>query len=112
MQANTDGSHSVMMQMTLNYLIMEFRTHTGEIIKGERLKRALIAVGNDWEQSGYDIRKENAYASHVTDNVKEQNLQDHIRRAKEIKSGLIGSFTVWQRVNEKLTGECVALLPK
>jgi len=90
---------------------MNFKTHTGEIVTGERLTQALNEVANDWANLGRAIREENLYASHVTEEQKEENLMRDLAHAEEVRNGEIKSFTIWQRVNEKLTGECVALLP-
>ena len=92
--------------------MQEFRTHTGEMVQGERLQEALHAVADDWESLGYTIRQKNAYASHVREATKINNLERFLSEADRIRQGEIQSFTIWQRVNEKLTGECVALLPR
>lgn len=73
--------------------------------------QACKAVGRDWEDLAHRIYEEDEYASHVTQMQKEHNLNKMIYAAKEISKGQISSFTIWQRVNEKLTGDCVALLP-
>jgi len=91
---------------------MVFITHTGEQVSGERLNNALNKVADDWAKLGADIRKENAYAPHVTEKQKEDNLSRMIETSNLIRLGNIDSFTIWQRVNTALTGECVALLPK
>ena len=91
---------------------MDFITHTGEIISGERLQAAINNVADDWANLAYAIRKENAYAPHVTEKQKEDKLNRMLASAEEIRHGKIDSFTIWQRVNNYLTGECVALLPK
>lgn len=88
---------------------LTFRTHDGETVTGERLNVALNAVADDWQQLAYDIRKEDRYASHVSEEKKDALLQEALHRAQEIRKGVIGSFTIWQRVNTKLTGDCVAL---
>lgn len=90
----------------------EFLTHTKEKVSGERLEQALLSVANDWRKLAHAIRKEDAYASHVTEEVKDQSLQKMLAEADRIEHGEISTFTIWQRINEKLTGECVALLPK
>lgn len=87
------------------------RTHTGEIVTGPRLTAALNKVADDWANLACAIRGEDAFASHVTEETKEQALTEMLERAEAIRNGDIGSFTIWQRVNEVLTGECVALLP-
>jgi hypothetical protein len=91
---------------------IEFVTHTGEIVSGERLQDAINNVANDWANLAYAIRKENAYAPHVTEKQKEDALNKMLTSAEEIRQGNINSFTIWQRVNNYLTGECVALLAK
>ena len=89
---------------------MAFITHTGEQVSGERLNNALSQVADDWAKLAYDIRKEDAYAPHVTEKQKEDNMSRMIEAAERIREGNIKSFTIWQRVNTVLTGECVALL--
>lgn len=91
---------------------IEFVTHTGEIISGERLQDAINNVANDWANLAYAIRKKDAYAPHVTEQQKDNQLIKMLVIAEEIRQGNINSFTIWQRVNNYLTGECVALLPK
>lgn len=71
---------------------------------------ALNSVADDWEQLARDIRKEDAYASHVSVLEKDGEMLRMMNTAAEIRKGVIKSFTIWQRVNEKITGECVAFL--
>ena len=90
---------------------MNFRTHTGEIVSGEKLLIALNTVADDMAKLAKAIRIENAYASHVTENTKEKCLLDYIAYAEEIRKGEnLNNFTIWQRINTVITGECVALL--
>ncbi len=92
-----------------------FRTHTGEIVTGQRLQDALIEVGNDWAQIGIQAKAKNYddWPAHVSDEVKQEFTDKHIRHGEEIKRGEgCDNFTIWQRINNVLTGECVALLPK
>lgn len=42
--------------------------------KGESLQKACNKVADDWEKLGYDIRKQNLYAPHVTEETKEKDL--------------------------------------
>ena len=92
--------------------ITSHKTHTGEIITGERLKSAIKAVASDWRKLAYDIREEDAYASHVSEAEKDEIMAQHIKSADDFENGTSGPcFTLWQRLNTKLTGECVALLP-
>lgn len=88
------------------------RTHTGEEITGPQLTSALNAGADDWENLACAIRGEDLYASHVTEAQKDQYLAEMLERAEAIRRGEIESFTIWQRVNEKLTGRCVPFLPK
>lgn len=74
------------------------------------MQNALNKVADDWERAAYEIRKEDAYAEHVTEDEKDQYLQEMINQAEEIRNGKVKSFTIWQRVNYELTGECVAFL--
>lgn len=90
---------------------MEFRTHTGEIVTGERLTAALEAVAQDWIDLAYAVREEDAYASHINQKAKDYFLAEDLKFAESIKTEGPKSFTIWQRVNEKLTGECIAFLP-
>ena len=82
------------------------------MVQGERLQEALSAVADDWAALGYAIRREDAYASHVSEATKVNDLERFLSEADRIRQGEVNSFTIWQRVNEKLTGECVALLPR
>lgn len=89
--------------------MMSFRTHTGEIVQGERLAAALSEVAEDWRRLARAIRAEDTYAPHVTDDKKQADMQNMLDRADEIERGVVGSFTIWQRINTKLTGTCVPL---
>lgn len=92
--------------------IQQFITHKNEIVTGARLENALVAVAKFWEENALAIRKEDAYASHVTEERKEQNLQNQLDQAKRIRQGTEPmGFWLWQRINTHLTGECVAFLP-
>lgn len=90
---------------------MVFKTHTGETVTGQRLQYALDAVAHDYLKLARDIREEDAYAPHVTEEQKNKNMNDMFKHAHAVQDGSIFSFTDWQRVNEKLTGESIAFLP-
>ena len=90
---------------------MYFTTHAGETVSGPKLVAALNNVADDWERLALAIKNENAYAEHVTDEQKETAFREMLECAKGIREGQINSFTIWQRVNAALTGQCVALLP-
>lgn len=90
---------------------MQFRTHTGEIVTGQRLQDALDAVSLDYFINAFEIRKEDAYASHIAEKQKDEFLAKDIAFAQSIKTDGVTSTSLWQSVNQKLTGECIALLP-
>lgn len=90
--------------------VYEHRTHTGQIIRGEQVRAARAKVADDWAALGHAIRAEDDYADHVTAEEKDANLRAQLARADEIRSGDACDFTIWQRINAELTGECVPLL--
>ena len=91
--------------------IEKFQTHTREIVKGRRLKDALNHVADFWRDNAIAIRESDDYASHVTEARKDENMNSQIRSSEYIRAGHVESFTISQRVNTYLTGECIALLP-
>lgn len=91
---------------------ISFRTHDGRVVAGPELEAALKKVAQDWRDLAHAIRKADRYASHVTEAKKDRNRDDMLARADEIEAGDAASFTIWQRVNTVLTGDCVAFLPK
>lgn len=91
--------------------MISFRTHTGEIVEGARCQAAFNRVSDDWRQLAFDIRAEDAYADHVTEDEKDADFKMMLYEADLISRGEFRSFTIWQRVNQVLTGVCVALLP-
>jgi len=89
----------------------EHKTHTGEIIKGNRVTKAVKAVCNEWRELALAVRHEDSYASHVSEGAKDEYLSQSIILADDLEAGRINpTFTDWQRINIILTGECVALL--
>lgn len=91
--------------------MQSFRTHTGQIVKGKALKDALNRAADEYIKQAHDIRKEDAYASHVTEREKDAILKERLERAERIREGKEYGLWLWQIVNQILTGECVALLP-
>ena len=88
------------------------KLHTGKILTETELANALAIVANDLRKLAYAIKAENAYASHITEAEKEQFLDNDLAYANEVEKGLHNdNFTIWQRVDTLLTGECVAFLP-
>jgi hypothetical protein len=90
----------------------KFMIHNKRIVTGAELQKALFEVANDWRESVIKILEQDHYASHVTQAEKEHYFTKGMEFAHKIETGDFPmSFTIWQRINEKLTGECVALLP-
>jgi len=90
----------------------EFITHTGETVSGERLREALNIVANKYADNAKGIRQEDFYASHVTEEQKDKNLENDLNIAESIRAGKETGFWVLQRLNTVLTGECIAMLPR
>ena len=94
---------------------MIFQTHTGEIFAHDdpRLIAACEAVAQWYEQNARDVRKEDAYASHVKEGTKDNDMLKQYAWADKVRlQENLHNFSVWQRVNQELTGECIALLSK
>lgn len=89
---------------------MQFRTHTGETVTGERLTAALNKVADWYAENARAIRKEDLYAGHVTEATKDAQLAKGLEFAEQVRRGEARGFASWQRINTELTGECVALL--
>lgn len=85
-------------------------THTGEIVTGERLQAALTKVANHWLMNAVELYMSNDYPAHVTEAVKRERFSKDREFAGQIMRGEATGFTIWQRVNIELTGECVAFL--
>jgi len=89
---------------------MQFTTHTGEIVTGDRLCRAFETVANFWAENARSVRSEDAYAQHVTEAEKDEYMNCQLEQAERIRTGEEPmGFWLWQRVNAELTGECIPL---
>ena len=90
-----------------------FLTHTGEHISGDRLTAARAAVADFWERNARATYADDEYASHVSQDAKDEALRTELERAGRIRDGSepVG-FWLWQRVNAELTGECVPFLSR
>lgn len=98
--------------MSINLKDLKFQTHKGETISGERLQTAQNAVTDFWRENALTIRKEDAYASHVTEHTKDILLRDQLAQSERIRHGTEPmGFWLWQRINNELTGECVPFFP-
>lgn len=67
--------------------LTSFETHTGEVVVGDRLTSALAAVADDWAQLGADIYAADEYASHVSQDVKDDNLEKMLIDSVLIRAG-------------------------
>ena len=90
--------------------VNRLRLSNGRIIEGDALKSALDQVANDYEKNARAIRHEDPYASHVTEEEKDQALFQALDHAEKIRQGESIGFTTWQRINYLMTGESVAFL--
>ena len=90
---------------------MKFRTHTGEIVTGPKLATAVAKVAQWYTDNAYAVRDCGDYASHVTEETKDEILQSSLDRVTELLDNGPTDFSSWQRVNLELTGECPAFLP-
>lgn len=101
------------MSNTKQTTALQFRTSLGDIVTGKRLTDALYEVGEAFKGYAYGTYDSDPYASHVTELDKMQYLIDGVLNGERIKTGAtLHNFTIAQRVNTILTGECIALLPK
>lgn len=91
----------------------QFKTHEGNIISGKTLEKVLHKVACDMEKSAENIYNNDPYASHVTQTQKLENLHKSYDSAENIRRGEnLHNFTIWQRVNTELTGQCIGFLNK
>lgn len=91
---------------------MRFKDSNGKLYESDdqRLINALNQVADDWLFMSLKIRLNDKYAPHVTEQVKNERLLSSIEDSRKIRNGVSsGNFTIWQRVNTVLTGECVPL---
>ena len=91
-----------------------FTTHSGKKYKAQDRDyiSAIKKVADDCRKNAKAILDENHYASHVSQEVKNENYQAAMKHADEIESGNAKkTLWLWQRLNTELTGVCVALLP-
>ena len=89
----------------------EHKTREGKVIKGEAVIEAVKAVCEEYRKNAFELRNSDCYASHITEDQKDEYLIISIMLANDLEEGRINpTFTDWQRVNQKLTGETVALL--
>jgi len=90
-----------------------FHTSNGEAVTGERLQAARDKTAETWDALGdAALIGKIPFASHVSDAEIARYAMSQYDCAKAIRAGLSdGNFTIWQRINTILTGECVPFLP-
>ncbi len=88
------------------------KTYSLASFSPSKVQAARETVADWWAQNSYAIRREDPYASHVTEEVKEQSLTRGLDFAKSIRQGKQDHcFTILQRLIVELTGDCPAFLP-
>jgi len=90
-------------------MLKRFKDSNGRVVSGQKLVQALNAVADEYEKLAFDIRKEDAYASHVTESQKDEALAKSLDHADQVRRGESVGFTTAQRLNMYLTGDCIAL---
>lgn len=78
----------------------------------EELQAAREAVAADYIENAHGVREDDHYASHVTEAEKDAILASRLIHAEECRQGKNDhKVYMMQRLYEKLTGECIAILP-
>lgn len=73
--------------------------------------KACETVANQWRESAKAVKANDPYASHVTEEYKEAKFKRDMNYADQIEFGEVSfNFTIWQRINTELTGECPGFL--
>jgi hypothetical protein len=92
-----------------------FQTSAGEVLlhNDPRLIEVCERVATWYEKQADLVRAQNSFAKHVTESQKGDYINKHyLQWAEKIRQREnLNNFSVWQRVNAELTGECVAFLP-
>lgn len=87
-------------------------THLGKKITGKRLENARLHASKVEDRYAKSILEGKIeFASHVTRLAQIEIANKESKYAEEIREGRHDSnFTIWQRMDTFLTGECIALL--
>lgn len=84
---------------------------TKTLFTPEELQAAREQVARFFEDNAQKIKVQDSYAAHVTARKKQKNLQRSLQWAQEIREGKHdGNFTVAQRMQVCLTGDCTPFL--
>lgn len=77
------------------------------------INQAREQVVNDYIDSMNKEKEQDLFASHVTVEMKKEYFDRILALIEDIKSGkLDNNFTVWQRMNTYMTGNCEPLFSK
>ena len=82
------------------------------MVSGDRLAAGLQVVGDWYEENARAVHRDDPYAAHVTRERKEMILAEKLAFAADVRAGKSLGFSVWQRLNQHFTGECIAFLPR
>ena len=94
-------------------MLESFRTHTGEVVTGDRLRAAFLAVVEAQRDLARRIRESDDYASHVTESQKDAILAHSLQRCDALQRGdARPSLCFLQRLDYHLTGESVPMLSR
>jgi len=89
-----------------------FTTHKGEVVTGKKLTDAINKVADDMVK-GANKKRQEYYASHITEKQKDEFLAKDLKYAEEVRQGEhLNNLTIAQRINYELTGESIPILPK
>lgn len=78
----------------------------------EQLRAAREQVAADWKTLALEIRADLRRKGNTPTPAYEAHLQSMENAGPDIIAGRKdGNFTIWQRIYEQLTGECVPFLP-
>lgn len=92
---------------------VQFRDSNGRSVTSAELQVALDHVAEDWLLMGFNVYMMDEYPAHVSESAKQARYEKGKEVSERIRDGReLNNFTIRQRVNTYLTGDCVALLPK
>lgn len=92
---------------------VQFKDSNGRSVPSAELQNALNRVAEDWLLMGFNVYMMDQYPAHVSESAKYARYEKNKEVSERIRNGLeLNNFTIRQRVDTYLTGNCAALLPK
>lgn len=94
--------------------LKSFQASDGKTYTGQQLLDACAVVGKFYKDNAWSIWHSDDYADHVTQERKDQDLNDQLEFAVKVARGdsdVCSGLSVAQRINVELCGECPAILP-